>query len=123
MKNHAALLSIAVLCGILISCSWTKPSPPSPEKIRATLDKVIKKDNPDASFSITSADVHSTGTLVSVKISFERFKFKAGDGKDRDFYAGKGTATFDLKDGKWILTTLQTSEPENVLLLPELPVD
>jgi len=123
MKNHAAFLSIIILCAVLIGCSSTKPSPPSPEKIRATLDKVIKKDNPDASYSITSADVHSTGTLVSVKISFEKFKFKAGDGKERDFYAGKATATFDLKDGKWMLTTLQTSEPENVLLLPDIPVE
>lgn len=123
MKNHAPFAALAFLCLLLVGCSMSKLPPPSPEEVRATLDKVIKKDNPDASYSITSTDVHSTGTLVTVKISFEKFKFRAGDGKERDFSAGKATATFDLKNARWILKTLQTSEPENVLLLPELPVD
>ncbi|HKP70208.1 MAG TPA: hypothetical protein VJV05_13055 [Pyrinomonadaceae bacterium] len=123
MKNFVTVTIGTILCSFLFGCSLSKPQPPEPGKIRAALDKVIKRDNPEAAYSITSSDLHSTGTLISVKISFEKFKFKAGDGKDRDFPTGKATATFDLKKGKWILDSLQTSEPENVLLFPELPVE
>lgn len=123
MKICPKLLIVAVLCMALAGCSQTQPSPPAPEKVRAALDKVIKKDNPDASYSITSTDVHASGTLVSVKVSFENFKFKGEDGKDRDFPSGKATASIDHKDGKWVLDTFQTSEPEIVLLLPRLPVE
>lgn len=122
-RYSASITALAILCVALAGCSLMKPSLPPPEKLRATLDKVIKKDSPDATYSITSSDVHSSQKLIIVKISFENFAFRGEDGKERDFSSGKATASFDYKDGKWIFSSLQTSEPETVLLFPDLPVE
>lgn len=122
-RHSASFTALGMLCVALVGCSLMKPSLPPTEKLRATLDKVIKKDSPDATYSITSSDVHSSQKLISVKINFEHFTFTDEAGKERDFSSGKATASFDYRDGKWILSSLQTSEPETVLLLPDLPVE
>lgn len=121
-RQSAGIAALVILCLALVGCSL-KPSLPPTEKLRATLDKVIKKNSPDATYSITSVDVHSSQKLIIVKLSFEDFTIKSTDGTERDFSRGKATASFDLKDDKWILSSFQTSEPDVALLFPELPVE
>lgn len=122
-RHSAGFAALAILIIALMGCSLMKPSLPPQGALRATLDKVIKKDSPEATYSITSTDVHSSQKLIIVKLSFENVKVKDKDGKERGLSSGKASASFDYKDGKWILSSFQTSEPEIVLLFPDLLVE
>jgi hypothetical protein len=114
-----AFLFIAVL-----GCSLVKPSPPSPEKIRAALDKVIKKENPKASYSITSTDVHDSGKLITIQLAFENFEYVSITGKGEIRPSGKASATINYTDkGKWILETIQVKEPEVDFIRCDLEIE
>lgn len=123
MKLKTIFLIIA--CIVLIGCGLMKPSLPPPEKISAALDKIVKKENPNAYQSITATkpNENGTGNYFAVEFKFTNFDFTDAAEKKRSLASGRANANINYENGIWTITTIWITEPEKTVLTVNIPIE